>query len=254
MHSPMKSMNMMSTIGRRPVAAAPTPSPMIAGLGDRRVDRRAPRRTRRAARGSSRTRCPRRPTSSPARKTSGTPGAPAVHAFVDGARRRGSCAVQRERSVWRRPWRDSSEFRTVVDVVEQRGDVGEGARLGEGDAVERVLAHSRVDGGGLVGREHAELGEARLEHRDRIALLPREHLLVGAIVDAHAAHADVVVEAIGLALEQRRAARPCARARSPRRRPRRRPPRPCRRRSRRACRSPRRDRRRRRSPGGSPGR
>jgi len=29
MHSPMKSMNMMSTIGRRPVAAAPTPSPMI---------------------------------------------------------------------------------------------------------------------------------------------------------------------------------------------------------------------------------
>ena len=52
--------------------------------------------------------------------------------------------------------------------------------------------------------QHALFGETRFEQFDRIALLPLAHFGVGAIREAHAADADVVVEAIRLAFEQRR--------------------------------------------------
>ena len=71
--------------------------------------------------------------------------------------------------------------------------------------------HFFVHGRGFFRRQHALFGETRFEQRDRIALLPVDHFVVGAVGEAHAADADVVVEAVGLALEQRRA-RPFARS------------------------------------------
>ena len=98
----------------------------------------------------------------------------------------------------------SRRFR--VDVDEQLVRLGEaGSRSANAIAVvDRRRARSAQTASSSSAVGDAGVDQPLLEREDRVALLPRRDLVVGAVLEAEVLDAVVVVEAVGLGLDQRR--------------------------------------------------
>ena len=229
-------MNMMSMIGRRPVAAAPTPRPTMPVSEIGRVDDAVRRRIPRAGPRSNRRRSRRRADVLAGEETSGS----ALH---DLARR--LSVIARTYGSWREPRpracqsRSCRAPRAIGWSTRRREQVGaSGNGLSSANVIASATRRSTSSCTAADLRVStpcsascaSSMGSGRAPSTRR----PRPRSRYG---DPHARHADVVVEPVGLALEQASALRPRAPARSPRPRLRRPRWRPCRRRRRRACRS-----------------
>ena len=252
MQQPMKSMNMMSTMGRSPTAAAPVARPTIAVSEIGRVE------------DALRTELVEKPlvvpntlpytaTSSPARKTSGS--ARMHWAIASGIARTNGSGLASVATVavvvMGASRRMGLEYTSSVSAVTS------GSGLASANAIASAISSSdlSVHGGDRVGSDHAALqrGAARARRSDRAPSTcpPRPRSRYGIRMPVTPTWS---IEPVGLALEQARplaSASACdalSRSRGGRR------ARPCRRRSRRACHSRWPDRRRRRLLGDAPGR
>jgi hypothetical protein len=195
----MKSMNIRSTIGRSPVTAAPMPRPMMAcSLIGVSTTRRSPNSLLEAA----------------VRAEHAAEGADvlagAEHVVV-GRHRLADGLVERLDVGELALMRLSRRLRSVYTSASMSVGVGERAVLGELRSpldVGAQLVPDRVEVGGVACR----LDQPLLEGEDRVALLPLGDLVVGAVLQPEVLDAVVVVEAVGLGLDQRRASPRRARA------------------------------------------
>ena len=193
-------------------------------LADRRVDDALARRTPSAARRTCRTR--RRTRRRPRRRTNTS--ASSSIAWRDGLVERLAVGQLAAHAVH---CRSSVVAHDGVHVGEQLVGVGTGLSSANSIAVVDVgaqLGPDRLDvvGGRRCRRRSAAASNEKIGSRS----LPLGDLVVGAVLEPEVLHAVVVVEAVRLGLDQRRAARRGGPARPPRPPPRRRRRRPCRRR------------------------
>ena len=105
------------------------------------------------------------------------------------------------------PSRSAAIVHHGVDVDEQLVGGGHRTVLGELDRRVDVGAQLGPDGVDVVTGGGAVLDQVRLEREDRIALAPHGDLVVGAVLEPEVLHAVMVVVAVRLGLDQRRALR-----------------------------------------------
>src|SRR5215210_1014344 len=168
MTSVMKSPNMMSTTGRMPVIAAPSPSPVMPAseMGES-ITRSGPNSSTRPE--NTLKGVPASATSSPITKTVGSRRSSSASASLT------ACASE----ISRVPSCSFGSSRTLgVDMLVHLPGIGVRSLNGAVDRHRHLLLHLAVDALELGGVGEAGLGQPRRVQRDRVALGPPALLLL----------------------------------------------------------------------------